>query len=465
MAATSRTADDAHRPSRLVAWFVVVTLLLSAGACGSGSGDRRARPEPSPATTSASPTDRTTSTEEAPSERANCPSNPARRDPDGPRAQAQVLQENGPRVEAVVYPRPEYKGNPWSQWGQGIVLADGRYLSTIGDHLGADGNSYLFVYDPDTRELTRFADVLSQVEHERGAWGYGKIHAQLVAGACDEVYVSTYWGSRKGLAYSSTYDGDLLFRIDPGTLALEPLGVPVPKHGIPSLAGFAPDGLLFGEAVDPAISEDRDRGSFFVYDTERNGLAFESEHGDHIGFRNILVGADGSAYIAAEGGRLLRWRPGGGELEELPATLPGSGRLRASTAPGPDGTVYGVTENPDRFFALHPDGAVEDLGEARDYTASIALHPDGDRFFYVPGAHGDGYEQGTPLVEVDAATGDQKVVAELNPLAEQQLGLTVGGSYNVAVDPSGDRVYVGLNAAERGSEEPFGEVVLAIVHL
>ena len=32
------------------------------------------------------------------------------------------------------------------------------------------------------------------VEHEPGAWGYGKIHAQMVVGPCGEVYVATYWG-------------------------------------------------------------------------------------------------------------------------------------------------------------------------------------------------------------------------------------------------------------------------------
>ena len=79
-------------------------------------------------------------------------------DLDGPSEEMVTLQDD-PFVGAVRYPRPEYEGNPWSQWGQGIILPDGRVLSTIGDHLGADGNSYLFVFDPDTGVMTRFADV------------------------------------------------------------------------------------------------------------------------------------------------------------------------------------------------------------------------------------------------------------------------------------------------------------------
>jgi hypothetical protein len=62
---------------------------------------------------------------------------------------------------------------------------------------------------------------------------------------------------------------------------------------------------------------------------------------------------------------------------------------------------------------------------------------------------------------VDAGTGAEEVVVELNPLAEQHLGLTLGGSYNVVVSPSGDTVYVGMNSGPDG----FGEIVLLVVHL
>ena len=447
-----------HRWSPLLALAVGVSVLA---ACGGGSDDAAAPASSAPPASTRPSSSAPASTRDP----STCPA--ARGTPAGPSATAQEIQPGAgdrPAIEAVVYPAPDGGGEPWSQWGQGVVLPDGRFLSTAGDHRGADGNAYLFVYDPETRRITRVADVLSQVDHRAGAWGYGKIHAQLVAAGCD-VYLSTYWGSRRGLEFSPTYDGDLLFRVDPSTLELESLGTPVPRHGIPSLAGSAARGLLYGEAVDPLQSERRDTGSFFAYDTDAGRVSFESDDADHIGFRNILVGPDGTAYLAAEGGRLLAYEPGSDALRALPDPLPGGGWLRASTAPAPDGTVYGVTQDPDRLFALHPDGRITDLGEARGYTASLALAPDGSRFFYVPGAHGDAYEQGTPLIAVDTETGDQTVVAQLNPPAEQELGLRLGGSYDVVVDPSGDRVYVGLNAADPEAEDAFGQVVLAIVHL
>jgi hypothetical protein len=83
----------------------------------------------------------------------------------------------------------------------------------------------------------------------------------------------------------------------------------------------------------------------------------------------------------------------------------------------------------------------------------------------VPGAHGDSWVQGTPLISVDTGTGEETIVVELNDLAEEHLGLRLGGTYNVAVDPSGRVLYLGMNAGIVGTDSSFGEVVLLVVHL
>jgi hypothetical protein len=342
-----------------------------------------------------------------------------------------------------------------------VVLADGRFLSAIGDHLGQDGNSYVYEYLPESGSLTLVADVLSYADHQPGAWGYGKIHGQMVLGPCGETYFSTYWGDRDELTFGGSYRGDLLFRLDPEVTSIANLGVPVEGYGIPSLAGWAEGGLLYGEAVDPLAESNS--GPFFAYDIDRGEVVFRDDDPAPVGFRNVAVDAKGGAYYSVTGGRLARYDPERGETADA-YQVPGE-RLRASTRPAPDGTVYAVFEDPDEFFALEPSGSLRPLGTARGYTASLALHPDGDRFFYVPEAHGGSWEQGTPLIAVDTQTGEQTVVVELNPLAEDHLGLRLGGSYNVAVDPSGRVVYVGMNAGSVESDETFGEVALFIVHL
>ncbi len=139
-----------------------------------------------------------------------------------------------------------------------------------------------------------------------------------------------------------------------------------------------------------------------------------------------------------------------------------------STAPGPDGTVYGVTQGhddePDVLFAMDKRGQVRKLGEARGYTTSLALSKDGSKLYYVPGAHGDSGDQGTPVIEVDTASGGERVIAKLNPLAERELGLTLAGTYNLAIDTKRGRLFVGLNAG-KDPDSPWGEVVLAVVSL
>ncbi len=187
---------------------------------------------------------------------------------------------------------------------------------------------------------------------------------------------------------------------------------------------------MYGEATLPEAPDPErahDQGAFFVYDVKARRVVFRSDDPAHSLFRNILVDAKGRAYVAGEHGHLLVYESGADGLREVDQRLPGGGYHRASTRAAPDGSVYGVTQNPEEFYSLSAGGKIRALGPAKGYTASMALDPDGSRFFYVPGAHGDAYEQGTPVVAVDTATGDQTVIAELNGLAEKRLGLTLGG--------------------------------------
>lgn len=350
------------------------------------------------------------------------------------------------------------------------MLDDGRFLSAMGDHAGKNGNSYLFVFDPSSKELVRFTDVLSHTDHQPGDWGYGKVHGQIVAGPCGSAYFATYWGTRDDVVYNDRYRGDALFRIDTSSLDVREVAVPIEQRGVPSIAGLRGSDLIYGEAVDPFSKQPNghEEGDFFVYDTKKRRVVHQSTSSAHSTFRNVLVLGDGRAYVAGEHGNLLEYVPGADSLRDSGIRLPGGQPLRSSTAPAPDGTVYGVTqgegETPSVIFALDPSGKVRRLTEARGYTASMTLSKDGSTLYYVPGAHGDANLQGTPVIEVDTKTGRDRVLVELNPLAEDALDLTLGGSYDIALDPKRDVLYVGANAG-KDSESPWGEVVLSIITL
>jgi hypothetical protein len=385
---------------------------------------------------------------------------------DGPTIDMVALADggDGPRVSAAVYPLPGDEGDPWSQWGQGLVLPDGRFLSALGDHLGRDGNSYLYEYQPDTERLVQIGDVASVAGHEEGDWGYGKVHAQMVAGPCGEVYAASYWGTRSDLELGGSYDGDVLLRLDPAQRTTTDLGTILEGHGVPSMAGWTEGGLIYAEAADPELF-DPQRGAFVVIDMATGERVFATDdEEDHRGFRSMAVDVDGRVMFSRADGHLARWDPETGDLTETDIELPGE-FLRASTPPAPDGTVYLVTQEPDTFFALAPDGSLRELGEAEGYTASLAMAPDGSRLWYVPDAHGGAAERGTPVIELDTETGEQQVVVELDPLARDALDLSLGGTYNIAVDAEGDTLYIGMNAAPPDSEDTFGEVVLVVVEL
>jgi len=386
----------------------------------------------------------------------DCPNPPSE---SGLNATATALSDT---VQAVVFPLPNHTGNPWSQWGIG-TFGNGKFFSAIGDHCAQNGDSYIYEYDPSTSKLQLLTDALTVIGHQPGDWGYGKIHARMINGADGAIYVTTYWGSSTGVQFTSGYDGDVLLRIDPSTGQVTSLGVPISKHGVPSLAS-SPDGkTLYGEAIDP-VSGERD-GLFFAYDIAQRKVVFQMDKPSGVkGYRNILVDSTGKAWFSIGANQVAIYDPATNTATTSDIKLPGV-YLRAATRPAPDGTVYGITAQPDVLFKITTDGQLHTMGPVRGYTASVAMSPDGSKLYYVPDAHGTSFEQGAPVIEVDTATGTEREVVRLDDLTEAKLQLKLGGSYDVVLDPSGNSLYIGLNAGDPAAKEGFGSVVLAIVKL
>jgi hypothetical protein len=380
--------------------------------------------------------------------------------PAGDESSTLVVLQDDPYVAAAVYPRPGYEGNPWSVWGQGRLADNGRLFTAMGDHLGQDGNTYLYAFDQDEGRLVRFADVQSIVGHTSGSWGYGKVHGQLSDAGDGSVYFATYYGSREGITFDDSYRGDVLARLDPDTLEAERVAVPVPEFGIPSLAGSR-RGLLYGEAVDPMLDEGYPGGGLLVFDTARDEVVRFEEDVAHDEFRNVIVDAEGGAWFAADGGGLFHYSPDDDEVTRSDVNL--GGALRASTRPDAEGVVYGVTGDPLNLFAFDPgSGEVRQLGKALDDTASVALTPDESAVLYVPGAHGDSPQWNTPLIAVDTETGEQTTLVELYGLVQREFGLSLGGTYSIVVDDERGLAYLTFNAGA-SVEEPWGEAVLVVV--
>jgi hypothetical protein len=378
----------------------------------------------------------------------------------------------GPRgitVDFVVHPLPPYPGKPWSHWGEGLVASNGRYYTAIGDHLGADANSYLYEYDPATKTLRAVGDVLTAYgKHRKGDWGYGKIHGQISEGACGQLYFHTYWGKSRRLRYGDSYTGDMLMRYDPAAQQLVSLGVKMPEMGTPSTQLWAAGGLFYGEATHPGKGSWPDGKVFWVYDIAREEVIFTSpEFIDQSSGRDIAVDREGRAYYSGEGRDLLRYDPATNTSERI-ASFPRPGRLRASSEPAPDGKIFMLTDKGDDHFAYLFDpqtATLSDLGALPEDTADLAISASGEVAYFTPGAHGKGRRLGFPLMEIDRS-GNMRTIVELGPLIDGAGGPYPAGTYSYSIDQAnpGD-VYILANAGPRDSNEAFGQPLMMVVHL
>ncbi|MGI9417056.1 MAG: hypothetical protein ACR2RA_04365 [Geminicoccaceae bacterium] len=387
------------------------------------------------------------------------------------RAATAIDGPDGITIDVVPHPLPPYPGNPWSHWGEGVLAGNGRYYTGIGDHRGPDGNSYLYEYDPAGRTLRAVGDVLQAYgRHDRGAWGYGKIHGRISEGSCGFLYFSTYWGTRRGgLVYAGSYRGDLLMRYDPRSQRLISLGVPMPKMGTPSTRLFAKGGLFYGEANHPVTKgADWPEGKrFWVYDLAAREVIYQSETLiDHGSGREIALDHDGRAYYSGAGRDLLRYDPKTNAEENI-ASFPHDGKLRASTRSAADGKIFLTTNKEHRAYLFDPKTRdLADLGPLPADAASLALSADGEEAYFSPGAHGQGRDLGFPLMAIDRS-GETRTILELGPLIEAAGGLHPAGTYSITTDPArpGD-VYILANAGPIDArEDAFGQPMVVVAHL
>src|SRR5262249_36931701 len=84
------------------------------------------------------------------------------------------------------------------------------------------------------------------------------------------------------------------------------------------------------------------------------------------------------------------------------------------------------------------------------YIAALAADPSGRYLYYAPGAHGRGDRDGTPVVQFDVKTKTRKVICFLAKHCTARYGCTPKGTYSLALDAKGERLFVTWNTS-RGS--------------
>lgn len=388
--------------------------------------------------------------------------------PTAPLRDGVTIAKTPPTIDYGYFPGQTYAGNPWSNWGDSLA-ANGKYYASIGDHLAPAGNGYVYEYDPATKQFRQLLDLKKLLALPEGHYVPGKIHSRLDLGSDGWLYCSTHRGSTRVTTDEYHYTGDWIVRVNPETGASEVVARgPVPKHCIPTSV-LDPQRLIYYGGTAPG-SGDPDNIHFFAYDVKANKVLFDGPDGPARYM--IFAASTGKVYYVPGKeavGELVRFDP---ENPGPPVKIPGEIGVRAATQETPQGIVYTVSTGQGgkeaTLFAF--DTKTEKttpLGPAavgkNQYIATLDADSTGRFLYYVPGAHGGAEADGSPVVQYDTKTKTRKILAFLHPFYQEKYGCTLKGTYSVAVDEKGEKLYVTWNG-NRGSRA-WDTCALTVIHI
>jgi len=379
-----------------------------------------------------------------------------------------VMAKTAPRVDLAYYPGQTYAGNPWSNWGQGSC-ANGKYYSAIGDHLAPQGNAFVYEYDPEAKTFRTLTDVRAVLKMPDGHYTPGKIHSRVELASDGWLYYTTHRGSTRVTTDANHFKGDWILRTDPrtGTTEIVAHG-PVPKHCLPT-GMLDAQRLVYYASTAPGQEDGKEGVKFLAYDLRGRRVLYAGPDGPSRAM--ILARSTGRVYFApgASSANVVRYDAA---KNQPPAPVPGEFSLRAVTDETADGKIYccsyGSRERGTEMFVFDvKTESITSLGPAavgvNQYVAALALDPSGRYVYYVPGAHGGSEQDGSAVVQFDTKTRLRKVIACLHPYFADRHGCALKGTYSVALDEKGERLFITWNVS-RGSKA-WDSCALAVVHV
>lgn len=386
------------------------------------------------------------------------------------------IAKTAPTIDFAYFPGQTYRGNPWSAWGDSLA-ANGKYYASIGDHLAPAGNGLVYEYDPEKKSFRKLCDLKSLLALPEGHYAPGKIHSRLDLGKDGWLYCSTHRGSTTVTTDKYHYQGDWVVRCDPQSGKAEVVvQAPVAKHCIPTSV-LDGERMIFYGGTAPGVAR-KDTGAdadimFFAYDIANRKLLHAEPNGPARYM--IFARSTGRVYYTQGkegkdgGAALMRFDPATGTG---PVKIAGKIGIRAATRETPQGLVYTVSqggkgEGATLYSFNVKTEKIEALGEAavgtQTYIAALSADPTGRYLYYVPGAHGGSETDGSPLVQFDVQSRQRKVIAFLHPFYQEKHGLIPKGTYSVAADPSGKRVFVTWNISRSG--KVWDSVAVTTIHI
>lgn len=383
-----------------------------------------------------------------------------------------------PTVDFLFFPRQEYEGKPWSNWGDSLAI-NGKYYASIGDHRSVRtnngdpnlvGNAFVYEYDPHKKTFRELVDVRKLLNLPKGHYVPAKIHGRLDMDDDGWLYFSTHRGDTSVTVDQFHYQGDWILRVHPRDGKTEVVACgPVPKHCIPNSVVDPQRKIFYGGTASGDKSDGGVR--FFAYDVNKKRTIFDGPDGPARYM--IFAKSTGKIYYTPGKedmvGQLVRFDP---DKPGPPTPINAELGLRSATQETPQGIVYTVSKGDKAgesllfAFDTKTEKATE-LGPAQvglqNYITTIDADPTGRYLYYIPGAHGGSEKDGSAVVQYDVKTKTRKVIAFLHPFYQEKYGVTLAGTFSSAVDPDGGKLYINWNANRGG--RVWDCCALTVIHI
>ena len=376
---------------------------------------------------------------------------------------------------------PIEEGNQgvWSSWSEPIFASDGNFYTAVGNHCGVNGRTYIIRYNPKTGEQTRVFDSDVVLHPKPGTYGYGKIHGRLCEYPKGYLIAATYWGIPpldtyyKGRFFTGPIPGGHLIQVDLAKGTSEDLGVPFARDSWPMFATDTRRGIFY------AIGYDR---HFLAYDLNTKRTLFAALPPPNIAWfpRATLIDEDTGRCYSTSRGRFVQYDPKTNKISFLETTTPLTPNkkenkhqeLRCYTRRKTREGCFICQTLSGMIFKFFPDTErVEPIdvnwGEGF-YCTSMALSP-GERYlYYTVDVHGLSYKHGCPVVQYDLMKKQRKVIAFLHPYYQKKYGYVFGGSFALARNGDGSRIFITWNGKFRKGDDTsqsFGDPSLMLVDI
>lgn len=323
-------------------------------------------------------------------------------------------------IKFVDYPGFPEQHSTWNSIGYSPT--HDKVFIGVSDHVETTA---LYEYDVASRQMINRGFIADLANLRDFQW-QGKVHSKFVEGPEGEVYFSTDGGVLRSVHFRdhpNGYRGGFFMKWDPATEKLTNLGMGMEYDAIKDMDVDPGTGLMYGISF-PQVH-------FMVYDAETNDYRDLGRLGGGHVPRHNFTDQWGNVYYVDWRQRLVKYEKSKGELvfarESLPAFegTPGKTIITGITAFAKDeenGIIYLITYGA-KVLAFHPTeegiGEVVDLGGVIDTEDDQPWRPyvpnmnfgDNGKLYYFIGGHGQFViEDHTLLVEMDPATGEQKIL-------------------------------------------------------